>query len=182
MNDLVSVAKRAYDRLRSRVPKGREALGTPLTLAEKILIGHLPAIGTGDVTLKRRESSVGLRPDRVAMQDATAQMALLQLMHAGLDRVAIPTTVHCDHLIRAHVGAEQDLLTARDENREVYAFLKSASARYGIGFCEPGSGIIHQVVLENYAFPGGMMIGTDSHTPNAGGLGMFASGVGGADV
>jgi aconitate hydratase len=182
MNDLVSVAKRAYDRLQSRVPKGREALGTPLTLAEKILIGHLPAIGAGDVTLKRRESSVGLRPDRVAMQDATAQMALLQLMHAGLDRVAIPTTVHCDHLIRAHVGAEQDLLTARDENREVYAFLKSASARYGIGFWEPGSGIIHQVVLENYAFPGGMMIGTDSHTPNGGGLGMIAIGIGGADA
>ena len=174
--------EKVYQRSTGRIEKGRKLFGRALTLAEKILIAHLPSIDQGQPKLKRRESTVGLRPDRVAMQDATAQMAVLQFMHAGMDETAVPTTVHCDHLIRAHVGAKQDLLTAVDENREVYDFLKTASARYGIGFWEPGSGIIHQVVLENYAFPGGMMIGTDSHTPNAGGLGMIAIGIGGADA
>jgi aconitate hydratase len=133
MNDLVSVAKRVYDRLQSRIPKGRKALGTPLTLAEKILIGHLAGIDDGEVVLKRRESSVGLRPDRVAMQDATAQMALLQLMHAGIDRVAIPTTVHCDHLIRAHVGAEQDLraILERNERHQQLSVSARSSATSG---------------------------------------------------
>ena len=131
---------------------------------------------------KRGETYVNFRPDRVAMQDATAQMALLQFMNAGKTRVAVPASVHCDHLIRADIGAAKDLATAKDTNREVYDFLRSASAKYHIGFWAPGAGIIHQVVLENYAFPGGMMVGTDSHTPNAGGLGMVAVGVGGADA
>jgi aconitate hydratase len=157
----------------------RQKLGRPLTLAEKILANHLDG---ADQTLTRAQSNLDLRPDRVAMQDATAQMALLQFLSGGLERVAVPTTVHCDHLIRARLGAEQDLSTADTENREVYEFLRTASARSGIGFWKPGSGIIHQVVLENYAFPGGLMIGTDSHTPNAGGLGMLAVGVGGADA
>ena len=135
-----------------------------------------------DEDLEPGRSYVALVPDRVAMQDATAQMAVLQFMLAGQDQTAVPTTVHCDHLIQAHVGASSDMDTARTTNREVYEFLRSASARYGIGFWGPGAGIIHQVVLEQYAFPGGMMIGTDSHTPNAGGLGMFACGVGGADA
>ncbi len=157
----------------------RERLGRALTLAEKILASHLdPATQP----LTRAQSNLDLRPDRVAMQDATAQMALLQFLSGGLERVAVPTTVHCDHLIRARRGADEDLGTANDENREVYEFLRTASARSGIGFWKPGSGIIHQVVLENYAFPGGLMIGTDSHTPNAGGLGMLAVGVGGADA
>jgi aconitate hydratase A / 2-methylisocitrate dehydratase len=169
-----------YQRTRARLDAVRTRLARPLTLTEKVLFGHLD-----DPT--RAEFDPGkayleLRPDRVAMQDATAQMALLQFMLAGMDRTAVPTTVHCDHLIRARSGAEADVARAIEENREVYDFLASASARYGIGFWKPGSGIIHQVVLENYAFPGGMMIGTDSHTPNAGGLGMFASGVGGADA
>ena len=178
---MLDIVRKAYDLLPARVELGRKLLGRPLTLAEKILIAHLDESQLGEAP-KRRETSADLHPDRVAMQDATAQMALLQFMHAGLERVAKPSTVHCDHLIRAHVGAKNDLLTAFDENHEVYAFLKSVSARYGIGFWEPGAGIIHQVVLENYAFPGGMMIGTDSHTPNAGGLGMIAIGVGGADA
>jgi aconitate hydratase len=155
-------------------------LGRPLTLTEKILFGHLH--DPEGAELKPGESYLLLRPDRVAMQDATAQMAILQFSQADLARVAVPTTVHCDHLIRAHEGAQPDTLTALSENQEVYDFLESASKRYGMGFWKPGSGIIHQVILENYAFPGGMMIGTDSHTPNAGGLGMFASGVGGADA
>ncbi len=182
MIEMLDLIRKTYDLLEQRIPRGRQRLGRPLTLAEKILIGHLPSIESDEPFPKRRESSVGLRPDRVAMQDATAQMAMLQFMHAGMEKVAVPTTIHCDHLIRAHTGARNDLLTAYDENAEVYHFLKSVSSRYGIGFWDPGSGIIHQVVLENYAFPGGMMIGTDSHTPNAGGLGMIAIGIGGADA
>ncbi len=169
-----------YERTRARLAVIRKRLGRPLTLAEKIVFGHLD--DPGHAELEPGKSYLALRPDRVAMQDATAQMALLQFMLAGMDHTAVPTTVHCDHLIRARSGAEADVARAIDENREVYDFLQSASGRYGIGFWKPGSGIIHQVVLENYAFPGGMMIGTDSHTPNAGGLGMSASGVGGADA
>ncbi|HEX9684194.1 MAG TPA: aconitate hydratase [Acidimicrobiales bacterium] len=175
----VPLIEAVYDRLPARVAQARERAGRPLTFAEKVLINHLR-----DPT-DSFEAGVTYNdfdPDRVAMQDATAQMALLQFMTAGLDEAAAPSTVHCDHLILAHTGATEDLATANDANREVYEFLASVSARYGIGFWKPGSGIIHQVVLENYAFPGGMMIGTDSHTPNAGGLGMVAIGVGGADA
>jgi aconitate hydratase len=171
---------RAYAKIEKNLETIRKRLGRPLTLTEKVLLGHLDDPATAD--LRAGESYLLLRPDRVAMQDATAQMALLQFAQADIPKVAVPTTVHCDHLIRAHEGAESDTLRALDENAEVYEFLRSASNRYGIGFWKPGAGIIHQVVLENYAFPGGMMIGTDSHTPNAGGLGMFASGVGGADA
>lgn len=178
---MINAIKTAYEVLSKRCEEGRKILGRPLTLTEKILLGHLDP-QTDISNLQRKKSAVGLRPDRVAMQDATAQMALLQFMHAGMEKVAVPSTVHCDHLIQAHVGAERDLTTAKSDNNEVYAFLKTVSGRYGIGFWEPGSGIIHQVVLENYAFPGGLMIGTDSHTPNAGGLGMIAIGVGGADA
>ena len=170
----------AYARLRSAVGVARGRIDRPLTLTEKILFGHF--VDPANQPLGRGEDHAELQPDRVALQDATAQMALLQFELAGLERVAVPTTVHCDHLIQAHVGAEPDLAAAIDENEEVYTFLRSAAARYGAGFWQPGSGIIHQVVLENYAFPGGMMIGTDSHTPNAGGLGMIAIGVGGADA
>jgi aconitate hydratase len=177
-NNLVS---HVYQRLDQRVSEARRLLKKPLTLAEKILLGHLNDVSVCG-SLVRKKSQVELRPDRVAMQDATAQMALLQFMHAGMKKVAVPSTVHCDHLISAHTGAKADLLRANDENSEVYGFLKSVSAKYGIGFWEPGSGIIHQVVLENYAFPGCMMVGTDSHTPNAGGLGAVAVGVGGADA
>jgi aconitate hydratase len=169
-----------YARLPERVALGRRRLGRPLTLAEKILVNHLRDAGGQE--LERGRSYADFDPDRVAMQDATAQMALLQFMTAGLPQVAVPSTVHCDHLIQARVGADADLDRALDANREVYDFLRSVSERYGIGFWKPGSGIIHQVVLEQYAFPGGMMIGTDSHTPNAGGLGMVAIGVGGADA
>jgi aconitate hydratase len=170
----------AYTKVKRNIEAVRRRLGRPLTMAEKVLLGHLDDTATAE--LVPGESYIRLRPDRVAMQDATAQMALLQFAQADIARVAVPTTVHCDHLIRARSGARADLRTAFDENEEVYAFLQSASARYGIGFWKPGAGIIHQVVLEQYAFPGGMLIGTDSHTPNAGGLGMFASGVGGADA
>jgi len=170
----------AYKKMRDRLAVVRERLGRPLTLAEKIVYGHLHA--PADAELERGRSYVELHPDRVAMQDATAQMALLQFMQAGKKEVAVPATVHCDHLIQAHVGAAADTSRASKENAEVYDFLESVSAKYGIGFWKPGSGIIHQVVLENYAFPGGLMIGTDSHTPNAGGLGMCAVGVGGADA
>jgi aconitate hydratase len=169
-----------YDRVRKNVETVKRRLGRALTYAEKVFYGHLHDAEKSE--LKAGESYVLLNPDRVAMQDATAQMALLQFMSAGKDSVAAPTTVHCDHLIRAFSGAKADLDTAERENQEVYAFLKDVSSKYGIGFWAPGSGIIHQVLLENYAFPGGMMIGTDSHTPNAGGLGMFACGVGGADA
>ncbi len=170
----------AYARMRQSLSVVRRRLGRPLTLAEKVLYGHLEAPEHQDLTAG--QSYLMLRPDRVAMQDATAQMALLQLALAGRERAAVPTTVHCDHLIQARAGARADTDFAILENNEVYEFLRAASARYGIGFWRPGSGIIHQVVLENYAFPGGLMIGTDSHTPNAGGLGMFAAGVGGADA
>jgi aconitate hydratase len=169
-----------YGRLAERTTLGRERLGRPLTFAEKVLLNHLRDPQTAG--LDRGVSYTNFDPDRVAMQDATAQMALLQFMTAGLDEAAVPSTVHCDHLILAKAGADIDLKFALDINSEVYEFLRSVSARYGIGFWKPGSGIIHQVVLENYAFPGGMMIGTDSHTPNAGGLGMVAIGVGGADA
>jgi aconitate hydratase len=158
----------------------RKRLGRDLTLTEKILLSHLDDPTTD--ALERGKSYLLVRPDRVAMQDATAQMALLQFMLAGKSSVAVPTTVHCDHLIRAQSGAKADMTASNTENAEVFNFLKTASQKYGIGFWQPGAGIIHQVVLENYAFPGGLMIGTDSHTPNAGGLGMFASGVGGADA
>ena len=176
----IALVNQVYASLDERVALGRERLGRPLTLAEKILINHLDDPATAE--LERGASYVDLRPDRVAMQDATAQMAWLQFMTAGLDEAAVPTTTHCDHLIQARVDGKVDLLAALDNNEEVYDFLESACDRYGAGFWKPGSGIIHQVVLENYAFPGGMMIGTDSHTPNAGGLGMVAIGVGGADA
>ena len=175
-----ALVRGVYDRLECNLEVVRRRLGRPLTYAEKVFLGHL-ADAEGE-ELEPGRSYVATRPDRVAMQDATAQMALLQFMLAGKDATAVPTTVHCDHLIQARVGAVGDLAQANDANREVYEFLRSSSARYGIGFWGPGAGIIHQVVLENYAFPGGMMIGTDSHTPNAGGLGMFACGVGGADA
>ncbi len=176
----IELVERVYSTLAERVALGRERLGRPLTLTEKVLITHL--VDPAGQELERNASYADFRPDRVAMQDATAQMALLQFMTAGLPETAVPSTVHCDHLILAKVGANIDLGVALDTNREVYDFLRSVSAKYGIGFWGPGSGIIHQVVLENYAFPGGMMIGTDSHTPNAGGLGMVAIGVGGADA
>lgn len=177
----IEMIKEVYARFPARIAAARKAVGRPLTLTEKILYAHLTE-GEASQSYKRGSSYVDFQPDRVAMQDATAQMALLQFMQAGRDKVAVPSTVHCDHLIQAEVGAEKDLSKAKDKNREVYDFLASVSNKYGIGFWKPGAGIIHQVVLENYAFPGGMMIGTDSHTPNAGGLGMIAIGVGGADA
>ncbi len=176
----IELVEGVYGRLAERVALGRERLNRPLTLTEKVLVNHLRHPEGGG--LDRAKSYTDFDPDRIAMQDATAQMALLQFMTAGLPEVAVPTTVHCDHLIQAKVGADTDLRVAEDTNAEVYQFLSSVSAKYGIGFWKPGSGIIHQVVLEQYAFPGGMMIGTDSHTPNAGGLGMVAIGVGGADA
>lgn len=176
----ISLVESVYARYPGRVAAARERLGRPVTFAEKILFAHADDPST--LGLERGRDYGDYRPDRVAMQDATAQMALLQFMLAGLPSVAVPSTVHCDHLIQARSGAEADLAAALDANSEVYEFLRSASAKYGIGFWNPGSGIIHQVVLESYAFPGGMMIGTDSHTPNAGGLGMVAIGVGGADA
>ncbi|WP_297336304.1 aconitate hydratase [Algoriphagus sp.] len=177
----IEMIKEVYARFPERIAAARKAVGRPLTLTEKILYSHLSE-GEVSQAFERGKSYVDFQPDRVAMQDATAQMALLQFMQAGRDRVAVPSTVHCDHLIQAEVGATKDLDKAKDKNREVYDFLASVSNKYGIGFWKPGAGIIHQVVLENYAFPGGMMIGTDSHTPNAGGLGMIAIGVGGADA
>src|SRR5579883_3137044 len=176
--DLVSGV---YKKLGENISKYRKLVNRPLTLAEKILVGHLEDIDSAG-TLEPYKSYVLLRPDRVALQDVTGQMVILQFMQSGLKRVSLPTTVHCDHLIRAKVGSDEDTKLALDENSEVYKFLESSSRKFGIGFWKPGAGIIHQVVLENYAFPGGMMIGTDSHTPNAGGLGMLAIGVGGADA
>ena len=171
------LVQRTYGKISSSMDAIRSLVGRPLTLTEKILYSHLwnnlPSTPFG-----RGTSYVDFAPDRVAMQDATAQMALLQFMQAGRPQVAVPSTVHCDHLIQAKTGANADLETALDKNKEVYDFLASVSNKYGIGFWKPGAGIIHQVVLENYAFPGGMMIGTDSHTVNAGGLGMIAIGVG----
>jgi aconitate hydratase len=179
-NTPIELVNGVYGRLTARVAQGREMLGRPLTFAEKVLFNHLR--DPEGQQLERGRSYNDLDPDRVAMQDATAQMALLQFMTAGLPQVAVPATVHCDHLIQAREDGKVDLLAALETNNEVYDFLESVSAKYGIGFWKPGSGIIHQVVLEQYAFPGGMMIGTDSHTPNAGGLGMIAIGVGGADA
>lgn len=177
----LDLIKKIYSALPAKVAAARQLVGKPLTLSEKILYahlsGHIPA-----APYKRGIDYVDFAPDRVAMQDATAQMALLQFMTCGRSKVAVPSTVHCDHLIQAKVGAKKDLQLAIETNREVYDFLGSISDKYGIGFWKAGAGIIHQVVLENYAFPGGMMIGTDSHTPNAGGLGMIAIGVGGADA
>jgi aconitate hydratase len=174
------MVRKVYARTRENLKTVRTRLNRPLTLAEKVVFGHLDDATSQEFS--RGKSFLMLRPDRVAMQDATAQMAMLQFMLAGKDEAAVPSTVHCDHLIRAHVDAKSDMGTAMNENKEVYDFLATASSRYNIGFWKPGAGIIHQVVLENYAFPGGMMIGTDSHTPNAGGLGMIAVGVGGADA
>jgi aconitate hydratase len=177
----LDMIKALYEQMPSRIAKARKVVNRPLTLSEKILYSHLH----GDQKLEnfgRGKSYVDFAPDRVAMQDATAQMALLQFMSAGRPKVAVPSTVHCDHLITAKTGAQQDLNVANNESKEVFDFLSSVSNKYGIGFWKPGAGIIHQVVLENYAFPGGMMIGTDSHTVNAGGLGMVAIGVGGADA
>ena len=177
----IELVSKVYAELPSKIEKARKLVNRPLTLSEKILFSHLwdelPA-----KPYSRGEDYVNFGPDRVAMQDATAQMALLQFMTAGRSHTAVPSTVHCDHLIQASVGASADLNVALSQNKEVYDFLESVSAKYGIGFWKPGAGIIHQVILENYAFPGGMMIGTDSHTVNAGGLGMIAIGVGGADA
>jgi aconitate hydratase len=176
----LDLIQKVYQELAEKVDAARKFIGRPLTQAEKILYSHTyePAVKA----YERGRDYVNFAPDRVAMQDATAQMALLQFMTCGRDRVAVPSSVHCDHLIQAKTGAVEDLATANEVNKEVYDFLASISNKYGIGFWKPGAGIIHQVVLENYAFPGGMMIGTDSHTPNAGGLGMIAIGVGGADA
>ena len=177
----LTMLKTFYALYERKIERIRTILQRPLTLAEKILYAHL--YDEQHVkNYKRGEDYVNFRPDRVAMQDATAQMALLQFMNAGRDEAAVPSTVHCDHLIQAYKGAKEDIATATKTNEEVYKFLRDVSSRYGIGFWQPGAGIIHQVVLENYAFPGGMMVGTDSHTPNAGGLGMVAIGVGGADA
>ncbi len=176
----LEMIKSVYNSLPVRVAAARETAGHPLTLSEKILYAHL--FNDRFEKYERGKSYVDFAPDRVAMQDATAQMALLQFMMAGKEKTAVPSTVHCDHLIQAEIGADKDLATAMDANGEVYNFLETVSNKYGIGFWKPGAGIIHQVVLENYAFPGGMMIGTDSHTVNAGGLGMIAIGVGGADA
>ena len=176
----IDMIKKVYAEMKTKQDAARDVLGRPMTYAEKILYAHLwePA----KAEYKRGKDYVDLAPDRVAMQDATAQMALLQFMHSGKKTAAVPSTTHCDHLIQAQIGAVEDLNRAKDENKEVYDFLESISKKFGVGFWKPGAGIIHQVVLENYAFPGGMMIGTDSHTPNAGGLGMIAIGVGGADA
>lgn len=176
----VEMVQGVYAKTRKNLETVKARINRPMTLAEKVLFGHLDDPEGQDLT--RGKSFLNLRPDRVAMQDATAQMALLQFMLAGREESAVPATVHCDHLIRAHRGESDDMKVARDENSEVFDFLASVSSRYNLGFWRPGAGIIHQVVLENYAFPGGLMIGTDSHTPNAGGLGMVACGVGGADA
>src|SRR5665647_1138520 len=172
--------KNIYSTLPEKMNNAKKVLKRPLTLTEKILYAHLSQPLYNEFV--RGSDYVNFAPDRVAMQDATAQMALLQLRNSGRKKVAVPSTVHCDHLILAQLGSSIDLATANDTNKEVYDFLKDVSNKFGIGYWKPGAGIIHQVVFENYAFPGGMMIGTDSHTPNAGGLGMIAIGVGGADA
>src|SRR5687768_13876528 len=176
--DIISTT---YTKLKDNIIRYQKILGRGLTASEKILVGHIHA---SDINKEIRSGLdyVFLDPDRVALQDVTGQMTLLQFMQSGLNNVVVPTTVHCDHLIQARTGGESDTKLALYENNEVYKFLESASRKYGIGFWKPGAGIIHQVVLENYAFPGGLMIGTDSHTPNAGGLGMLAIGVGGLDA
>ena len=177
----INVIKEVYRQMPGRIVKARQLVGRPLTLSEKILYSHLWDDNSSKAFVRGKDY-VDFAPDRIACQDATAQMALLQFMQAGKKQVAVPTTVHCDHLIQAKVGATKDLQFALNNSNEVFNFLESVSNKYGIGFWKPGAGIIHQVVLENYAFPGGMMIGTDSHTVNAGGLGMIAIGVGGADA
>ncbi len=176
----IDLVKNLYAKMPGAVNSARKKFGRGLTLAEKILVSHADNLQTQ--VWDRGKAMLALRPDRVAMQDATAQMAMLQFIQAGKEKAAVPSTIHCDHLIRAEMGSEKDLMIANQENREVYNFLASAAKKYGIGFWKPGAGIIHQVVLENYAFPGGLIIGTDSHTPNGGGLGMLAIGVGGADA
>src|SRR5574340_915968 len=175
------LVSKVYQKIEENISKYRKLVNRPLTLTEKILVGHLDDIESAK-DLEPGKSYSFLRPDRVALQDVTGQMVILQFMQSGLKRSTLPTTVHCDHLIRAKVNGDVDIKVALDENSEVYKFLESSLRKYGIGFWKPGAGIIHQVVLENYAFPGGLMIGTDSHTPNAGGLGMLAIGVGGADA
>jgi aconitate hydratase len=179
-NTTIELVSNVYLKLKNNIVKYRNLVGRPLTLSEKILSGHLNEID--DTVFTGGKDYVFLKPDRVALQDVTGQMVMLQFMQAGLKQTALPTTVHCDHLIRAEVQGDIDMKVSLDENSEVFKFLQSASAKYGCGFWKPGAGIIHQVVLENYAFPGGLMIGTDSHTPNAGGLGMIAIGVGGLDA
>ncbi|KAG2476394.1 MAG: Aconitate hydratase, partial [Nitrosopumilales archaeon] len=174
------MASNVYKKSEENINKFKKIVDRPLTLAEKILAGHLVEIE--EKNLDDGKNYVFLRPDRVALQDVTGQMVILQFIQAGLKQTSLPTTVHCDHLIRAKVEGETDMRVSLDENSEVFKFLQSAASKYGIGFWKPGAGIIHQVVLENYAFPGGLMIGTDSHTPNAGGLGMVAIGVGGVDA
>ena len=176
----LNIIKAFYEEIPNRVSNARKLIDRPLTLTEKILYSHLNKNPSSP--FDRGKSYVEFHPDRVAMQDATAQMALLQFMMSGKNKVSVPSTVHCDHLIQAKIDAKADLMLAQDINNEVYDFLEAVSNKYGIGFWKPGAGIIHQVILENYAFPGGMMIGTDSHTVNAGGLGMVAVGVGGADA
>ena len=176
----IKICKKLYQDLKEKHQRARDALGRDLTLTEKTLYSHMKPEDIKPYT--RKESNVDLYPDRVAMQDATAQMAILQFMSSGVPSVRVPTTVHCDHLILAHQGVEDDLPAAKMTNKEVYDFLSSAAKKYGMGFWDPGAGIIHQVVIENYAFPGALLIGTDSHTPNGGGLGMLAVGVGGADA
>ncbi len=176
----IDLAKKLYAKMPDIYAKARKKFGRGLTLADKILVSHADNFDTQ--TWERGKAMLALRPDRVAMQDATAQMAMLQFMQANKNQAAVPSTIHCDHLIRAEMGSEKDLIRAMDENKEVYNFLASAAKKYGIGFWKPGAGIIHQVVLENYAFPGCLIIGTDSHTPNGGGLGGLAIGVGGADA
>ncbi len=177
----IEMIQQVYANFANRIEAARKVTGRPLTLTEKILFAHLTE-GLATKAYERGKDYVDFAPDRVAMQDATAQMALLQFMQSGRTKVAVPSTVHCDHLIEAKVNSKTDLDRAVTESSEVYDFLASVSNKYGIGFWKPGAGIIHQVVLENYAFPGGLMIGTDSHTVNAGGLGMIAIGVGGADA
>ena len=177
----LEMIKAVYERYPERVAAARKLVNKPLTLSEKVLYAHLWD-GNATEAYERGNSYVDFAPDRVAMQDATAQMALLQFMQAGKTKVAVPSTAHADHLILARLGADKDLQDGINKNNEVFNFLSSVCDKYGIGFWKPGAGIIHQVVLENYAFPGGMMIGTDSHTVNAGGLGMVAIGVGGADA
>jgi aconitate hydratase len=177
----IELIKKMYGQLPERVRKARKRLNRPMTYAEKILYAHIYETQSPE-SFERGKDYVDFAPDRVAMQDATAQMALLQFMNSGKETTAVPATVHCDHLIQARINGKTDLPVSLNANQEVFDFLKSVSNKYGIGFWKPGAGIIHQVVLENYAFPGGMMIGTDSHTPNAGGLGMVAIGVGGADA
>src|SRR5512132_2966658 len=176
----LELIQKLYARMPAVLEKARKKFGRGLTLTEKILVAHADNFETQ--VWERGKAMLALRPDRVAMQDATAQMSILQFMQAGKKTVAVPSTIHCDHLIRAESGSEKDLARATEENKEVYNFLSSSARKYGIGFWKPGAGIIHQVVLENYAFPGGLIIGTDSHTPNGGGLGMLAIGVGGADA